>query len=261
MTKLTMSQMTVAVMVFLFVPGILLLYFSPDVLTLAFIAVMVLLCAVGTVIALLPLIRYGIGFHEAYQRIEHLRAIQPDELWGALLQSESLFQVPDMDDIFYDYKLTVEKERREQKAEQIDLEDLLSAQYIDLRTWKGVVQQIPNTQTGIGILGTFVGLLAGIGNIGFSSAETVVTSVQSLLSGINIAFYTSIAGVIFSILFNMVYKTILNMARREMELFYREFHTYVRRRAEDVEKEQQHIFQKEILDYLHDMRERELLNL
>ena len=82
MTKLTMSQMTVAVMVFLFVPGILLLYFSPDVLTLAFIAIMVLLCAVGTVIALLPLIRYGIGFHEAYQRIEHLRAVQPDELWG-----------------------------------------------------------------------------------------------------------------------------------------------------------------------------------
>ena len=135
MTKLTMSQMTVAVMVFLFVPGILLLYFSPDVLTLAFIAVMVLLCAVGTVIALLPLIRYGIGFHEAYQRIEHLRAVQPDELWGALLQSESLFQVPDMDDIFYDYKLTVEKERREQKAEQIDLADLLSAQDLDLRPW------------------------------------------------------------------------------------------------------------------------------
>ena len=84
---------------------------------------------------------------------------------------------------------------------------------------------------------------------------------QSLLSGINIAFYTSIAGVIFSILFNIVYKTILNMVRREMELFYREFHTYVRRRAEDVEKERQHIFQKEVLDYLHDMRERELLNL
>ena len=253
--------MTVAVMVFLFVPGILLLYFSPDVLTLAFVTVMVLLCAVGTAIALLPLIRYGIGFHEAYQRIEHLRAIQPDALWGALLQSESLFQVPDMDDIFYDYKLTVEEEKREQKVEQLDLEDLLSAQYIDLRTWKGVVQQIPNTQTGIGILGTFVGLLAGIGNIGFSSAETVVTSVQSLLNGINIAFYTSIAGVIFSILFNIVYKTVLNMTRREMELFYREFHTYVRRRVEDAEKERQHSFQKEILDYLHDMRERELLNL
>lgn len=261
MTKMTMSQMTVAVMVFLFVPGILLLYFSPDVLTLAFVTVMVLLCAVGTAIALLPLIRYGIGFHEAYQRIEHLRAIQPDALWGALLQSESLFQVPDMDDIFYDYKLTVEEEKREQKVEQLDLEDLLSAQYIDLRTWKGVVQQIPNTQTGIGILGTFVGLLAGIGNIGFSSAETVVTSVQSLLNGINIAFYTSIAGVIFSILFNIVYKTVLNMTRREMELFYREFHTYVRRRVEDAEKERQHSFQKEILDYLHDMRERELLNL
>ena len=261
MTKLTMNQMTAAVIVLLFVPGILLLYFSPDVLTLAFVAIMVLLCVVGTMVALLPLIRYGNGFQEAYQKIEHLRAIQPDQLWGALLQGESLFQVSDMDDIFYDYKLSVEEEKREKKAEQIDLEDLLSAQYIDLKTWKGVVQQIPNTQTGIGILGTFVGLLTGIGNIGFSSAETVVTSVQSLLSGINIAFYTSIAGVIFSILFNIVYKIVLNMTRREMELFYREFHTYVRHRTEVVEKERQYEFQKEVLDYLHDVRERELLNL
>ena len=166
-----------------------------------------------------------------------------------------------MDDIFYEYKLSVEEERRLQKNEQTDLEDLLSAHYIDLKTWKGVVQQIPNTQTGIGILGTFVGLLTGIGNIGFSSAETVVTSVQSLLSGINVAFYTSIAGVIFSILFNMVYKTVCNMTRREMELFYREFHTYVRRRVDDVEKEQQREFQQEVLDYLRDVRERELLNL
>lgn len=253
--------MIAAVLTILFVPGILLMYFSPDVLTLVFVALMVLLCAIGTMFSLLPLIRYGFGFQEAYRKIEHLRSIQPDQIWGALLQGEKLFQIPDMDDIFYEYKLSVEEEKRMQKPEQTDLEELLSVQYIDLKTWKGVVQQIPNTQTGIGILGTFVGLLTGIGNIGFSSAETVVTSVQSLLSGINVAFYTSIAGVIFSILFNMVYKTVCNMTRREMELFYREFHTYVRRRVADAEKEQQQKFQQEVLDYLHDVRERELLNL
>lgn len=261
MFKPTMNQMKVIVVFMLFIPCILLLYGSPDVLTLVFVAVMALLCAVGVLLSLLPLLTYGNGFHEAYSKIERLRAIQPDRLWDALFQGEHLFQVEDMDKIFYDYKLTIEEEKRTKRPNFTDLDDLLDTRYIELKTWKSVVQLIPNTQTGIGILGTFVGLLAGIGNIGFSSAETVVTSVQSLLNGINVAFYTSIAGVILSIIFNIIYKIVWSMTSREMEMFYRTYHTYVRRSVDDSEKDREFQFQREVITFMRDMRERELLNL
>ena len=261
MMKSTMNQTAVAVVAVLFVPSILLLYFSPDVLTLIMVALMATLCAVGFLLALMPIIRYGGGFQEAFNKIEHLRSIQPDQIWSALIQSETLFQVPEMDEVFYDYKLSAEEAKKTGKASLSDLEDILNTEFLAIKSWRSVAQLIPNTQTGIGILGTFVGLLTGIGNIGFSSAETVVTSVQTLLSGINVAFYTSIAGVIFSILFSIVYRTVWSMTQREMQLFYREYHTYVRQSAEDAERERQFAFQQEILEYLRDMRERELLNL
>lgn len=261
MKKSMMNQTAVIVVVVLVVPSILLLYFSPDILTLIIVALMVTLCAVGVMFSLLPTIRYGAGFREAYHKIEHLRTVQPDQLWGALIQGEKLFQMPEMDDLFYDYKLSVEAETRTGKSPLTDLEDVLNMEFIAVKTWKSVAQQIPNTQTGIGILGTFIGLLTGIGNVGFSSAETVITSVQSLLNGINVAFYTSIVGVIFSILFNVIYKMVWSMTQREMQMFYREYHTYVRQSVEEAEKERQFAFQQEILEYLRDMRERELLNL
>lgn len=49
------------------------------------------------------------------------------------------------------------------------------------------------TLTGLGILGTFVGLLLGLRGISFVTVEAALGSVQSILAGINTAFYTSIA--------------------------------------------------------------------
>ena len=65
---------------------------------------------------------------------------------------------------------------------------------------------LPNLLTGTGILGTFVGLVAGIwlASKGLASpdAETVKQSLQDLLHGASLAFWTSIAGLITSILFS-----------------------------------------------------------
>ena len=65
---------------------------------------------------------------------------------------------------------------------------------------------LPNLLTGSGILGTFVGLVAGIwlASKGLASpdAATVKQSLQVLLHGASLAFWTSIAGLVTSILFS-----------------------------------------------------------
>jgi len=65
---------------------------------------------------------------------------------------------------------------------------------------------LPNLLTGTGILGTFIGLVAGIwlASKGLASpdVEIVKQSLQYLLNGASLAFLTSIAGLITSILFS-----------------------------------------------------------
>ena len=69
----------------------------------------------------------------------------------------------------------------------------------------GFYQAVPNLLTGVGILGTFLGLAAGVGSAssGLSSSNPVeiTVSLQQLLSGASLAFWTSIVGIVCSILF------------------------------------------------------------
>ena len=108
-----------------------------------------------------------------------------------------------------------------------DIDEVLNEDVLALYTWRGVIAQIPGTLTGLGILGTFVGLLLGLRNISFVTVEAALGSVQSILAGIDTAFYTSIAGVILSILFNITNNVLRNIMNRETGLFLEEFHKTV----------------------------------
>lgn len=65
---------------------------------------------------------------------------------------------------------------------------------------------LPNLLTGMGILGTFLGLVAGIGlasgKLGSPDVEIVRQALQQLLNGASLAFMTSIAGLVGSLLFS-----------------------------------------------------------
>ena len=52
-------------------------------------------------------------------------------------------------------------------------------------------KHLPGILTGIGIIGTFAGLLFGLGNFDASSAETMNRSITLLISGVRDAFYAS----------------------------------------------------------------------
>ena len=69
----------------------------------------------------------------------------------------------------------------------------------------GFYQSVPNLLTGLGILGTFVGLAGGVGaaSSGLSSSNPgeITASLQQLLDGASLAFLTSIFGILCSILF------------------------------------------------------------
>ena len=76
------------------------------------------------------------------------------------------------------------------------------------RISSGFFQAVPNLLTGFGILGTFLGLAAGVGaaKSGLSSedARHITGALQQLLGGASLAFWTSIVGIGCSIFFVFV---------------------------------------------------------
>ena len=76
------------------------------------------------------------------------------------------------------------------------------------RISSGFYHAVPNLLTGVGILGTFLGLAAGVGaaSAGLSSSipAEITAALQRLLGGASLAFSTSIAGISASILFLVV---------------------------------------------------------
>ena len=94
-------------------------------------------------------------------------------------------------------------------------EDRLLGQVLNLRFWNSV----PALLVGLGILGTFVGLVWGLipfSGIDFKQTEEIRKAIEELLSGVSTAFVTSVWGMLVSLLFNGVEKLCIGKVSREI---------------------------------------------
>lgn len=222
--------------------GLLLIGFAPNTISLLFSVVMEVVVFLGIVFGVIPVISYLNGLNNGVHSIERLEEVQTSSTWLAMMQVESFFRQGTLDEMFRQYKEKLQSQR-ESRQLLSDVEDFINEDTLSVRSWQTVILQIPGTLTGLGILGTFVGLIMGISNISFSSVNSALNSVQELLNGIQLAFYTSIGGVILSILFNIIYRMVWNMMLRDLYLFTDTFHKNV---VPPVEEQQRYRERKEI---------------
>ena len=85
---------------------------------------------------------------------------------------------------------------------------------------------ITGTLTGLGILGTFIGLSLGLGAFNGDDIYTITDNVGPLLGGMKVAFHTSVYGIFFSLIFAFVHRCIVADAQEKLQEFldcYREF--------------------------------------
>ena len=88
-----------------------------------------------------------------------------------------------------------------------------------------VCTQVAGILTALGILGTFLGLVLGLRSFDFSNADQMTSSVEALVGGLNVAFYTSIYGVTLSILYNIIFRRITTGLTQELNHFYDVFNS------------------------------------
>jgi methyl-accepting chemotaxis protein len=75
-----------------------------------------------------------------------------------------------------------------------------------------IFQALPGILTGLGVLGTFVGLQLGIGGLDLRDLTKLETSIVPLIQGCAVAFSTSVWGVGVSLLFSLLEKLVEGFA-------------------------------------------------
>ena len=221
-----MKRVVYLLMVFILMGGIILTAYAPDEISTVFIVLMEMIVFLGIMFGVFPVIQFSRAFETGLENIDRALEVQTSSTWSVIVQIEEFFHQRIMDELFREYQVKVQSQRDSGQVLS-DIDDYLNNEILGLRSWQNVVQQIPGSLTGLGILGTFIGLIVGIKGIGFSSVNAALTSVQTLLSGIQVAFYTSIAGVILSLVFNITYRITWNIMNRNLGLFIDEFHKNV----------------------------------
>lgn len=232
---------------------ILLTVISPDYLSMLIIGLMGVVVALGFGFGLIPVLMYSQGFREGQKSIDNALEINADYIWTAVSNSLPFFKQRQLDEMFDGYLKNV----REQKDDGVvisDIEDAINEETLAIHSWRGVVLQIAGILTALGLLGTFLGLVTGISSVAFSSAEATIESIETLLRGIATAFYTSIAGVILSILFNIAYRLIWNIMLRDFQMFTDKFHTLIQPSAEEQIRAKQYLNTEKMIEALNVLR-------
>ena len=166
-----MKYLSIVVGTVLFAASVLLFSFTPDPLSIAVLSAMVIVLALGFLLGIYPTIRFTIGLRRAQKTIREAAKIQSADTSLVVFRENDLFRQHDLDEAFNAYKDVI---LRQQQAGEVlrDISEFISEDFLSVHTWQGLMIQIPGIMTGLGILGTFIGLIAGISTISLSPTWT-----------------------------------------------------------------------------------------
>ena len=118
-------------------------------------------------------------------------------------------------------------------------EERLLDQHLNLRFWNSV----PALLVGLGILGTFVGMVWGLipfSDVDFTNTDQIREAIKELLSGVSTAFVTSVWGMLASFLFNGLEKWGIGRVSRAIADLQRALdRIFTLTRAEEIAMRQQ----------------------
>lgn len=141
-------------------------------------------------------------------------------LWVNYKDNDAFFEEKDLQDAFNKYRLRVNGTRTRRGAGSFcDLEAYINEDLLDRVSMNSFNSGVPGTLTGIGILGTFLGLSMGLGAFSGDDIFTISDNVGSLLSGMKVAFHTSVYGIFFSLVFNIIYRNLMSNAYKTLDEF------------------------------------------
>lgn len=107
------------------------------------------------------------------------------------------------------------------------IEDYINEELLDQVGKTYFNSAVSGTLTGLGILGTFLGLTMGMSSFSGNDIFTISDNIAPLLDGMKVAFHTSVYGIFFSLVFNFVYRSLMADAYEKLADFTEVFKEYV----------------------------------
>lgn len=150
-------------------------------------------------------------------------------------EENRLFEEPILAEVFGEYLHEYKRLKLcTEGSYKCSIDDFINKEMIDIVIKKNILNLVAGVMTGLGILGTFIGLSVGLQNFNTGNASEIENSIAPLMDGIKVAFHTSVYGMVFSLVFNYIYKKVLEDAYIQIDIFYKVFDLYV---ASDAENE------------------------
>lgn len=145
-------------------------------------------------------------------------------LWGSYQERRDVFQTEVLKNAFDKYRMRMKGyQTRRGYVSTCELEEYINEDLLDKVGMNYFNSGISGALTGLGILGTFLGLSMGLGSFSGNDIYTISDNVGPLLSGMKVAFHTSVYGIFFSLVFNLVYRSIMADAYGKLENFLKAF--------------------------------------
>lgn len=213
----------VAVFFILFVNGV----FSGQVSSVGNLAINLVFLMVIGVLFLISMISF-IRLNHCTDELEEMTLqIQKDfqeaggkNLWSSYRDRKEVFYERPLADAFRRYRLRMRRFMTNNGyMGTCDLEEYINEDLLDRVGKSHFNSGMSGTLTGLGILGTFLGLALGLGSFQGDDIYTISDNVGPLLMGMKVAFHTSVYGIFFSLVFNFIYRAIMADAYEGLEIF------------------------------------------
>ena len=190
------------------------------------VAAIFVLCSLGS---LLPAASVTKDLLRVTEKIEEDAKHTHNFLWEKYSEEkEDFFRDPVLRRQYQDYCYELERIVRTDKTYyKCDIEDYIGFDLIDSVIHRNRLNQVAGVMTGLGILGTFIGLSLGLQSFNTGTTAEITNSIEPLMGGIKVAFHTSIYGLVFSIVFNFVYKRRLDDAEKAVHEFISAYKKFV----------------------------------
>ena len=156
------------------------------------------------------------------EEIENEYQEKKQSLWEEYRSRKNIFENEALDSAYKKYqKRMAGFQTRRGVMAVCDLEEYINEDLMDRVAMTHYNSAVSGTLTGLGILGTFLGLSMGLGAFDGNDIYTISDNVGPLLEGMKVAFHTSVYGIFFSLVFNFVYRSLMAGAYDILS----EFHT------------------------------------
>lgn len=198
------------------------------------------------------------SLQKAMSDIEKAHQENQGNLWDLYRARRKAFDNDVLNEAFGKYqKRMAGYQTRKGLTAVCDLEEYINEDLLDRVAMSHYNSAVSGTLTGIGILGTFLGLSMGLGSFDGNDIYTISDNVGPLLEGMKVAFHTSVYGIFFSLVFNFVYRSMMAGAYEILGEFHTTYKQYVAPSVASVDENARAmlIYQANMSNYMKQMTE------